>query len=759
MPIDRAAFIENYVDETRENLRRIDDGVVRLKKDPENQDELGSILRALHTIKGSSRMLKFRTMEQVAHGTESVFKGIREQRYALSSPLMRLVFFGGDLLRRGVESILKAGTDDMDIAPYLAACEHAYADEPFVEDFETLQGTLAGGAAQASRAEAPGTEGGAPGGEGGAPGAGRQALAAVQSGDGGYDSVRVKTGSVSQIIETLNTVIIRQFQFKQIQEELGALERGFSEFWTDTRKRIAEAKRQGRGEGRAAFLASGQALLKATQSLRKEFVDQMAVLEQNSYKLQEQVMRLSMLPLDLILGELPRMVAETSAALGKEMDFVVTGSDILMDKAILERLSDPLLHLVRNSVDHGIETPAERAAAGKSATGRIGVACSSESGNIVIRVTDDGKGIDPERIKRRAVELGLLKESDAAGLEETEAYAFMFRSGFSTKETVSELSGRGVGLDIVKYNVDKIKGKVSVRSVKGRGSEFILSVPLSLATVSGFFVKAGGEKFLIPSNFVQKIVRLALADKVVYYGREAFKLDGQIVPLYSLATLVGRQMQNQGTFLYVVVVESVGEKIGIVVDAVLQHAALIYKPTPRNVQKLKPIQGIVFDESYRIINILFVPELIARFKRIRSIDLLGGVGGEKPKPKQALVVDDSINTREIEKSILELEGFEVTGAEDGIEALKLLKERRYDLILSDIEMPRMDGITMIENIRKDSFYANTPIVVVTSYSDEATKKRAREAGSDAQIVKSDFDRNGLIEIVEGLMGGKRAVEI
>ncbi len=755
MPIDRAAFIENYVDETRENLRKIDDGVVRLRKDPENQDELGSILRALHTIKGSSRMLKFRGMEQVAHGTESVFKGIREQRYALSSLLMRLVFFGGDLLRQGVESILKAGSDDARIAPhlaaYLAACEHAYADEPFVEEFEKLQGALAGGEAQA--AQAPGA-GGAE-----APGTGGGPLAAAQSGENGYDSVRVKTGSVSQIIETLNTVIIRQFQFKQIQEELGALERGFSDFWTDTRTRIAEAKRQGRGEGRTAFLASGQALLKATQSLRKEFVDQMAALEQHSYKLQEQVMRLSMLPLDLILGELPRMVAETSAALGKEMDFTVTGSDVLMDKAILERLSDPLLHLVRNSVDHGIETPAERVAAGKSAAGRIGVACSSESGNIVIRVTDDGRGIDPERIKRRAVELGLLKESDAAGLEETEAYAFMFRSGFSTKEAVSELSGRGVGLDIVKFNVDKVKGKVSVRSVKGQGSEFILSVPLSLATVSGFFVKAGGEKFLIPSNFVQKIVRLAVADKVVYYNREAFKLDGQIVPLYSLATLVGRQTQNRGAFLYVVVVESVGEKIGIVVDAVLQHAALIYKPAPRNVQKLKPIQGIVFDESYRIINILFVPELIARFKRIRSIDLLGGVGGEKPKPRQALVVDDSINTREIEKSILELEGFEVTGAEDGIEALQLLKERRYDLILSDIEMPRMDGITMIENIRKDPFYANTPIVVVTSYSDEATRKRAREAGADAQIVKSDFDRNGLLEIVEGLMGAVKAVEI
>jgi two-component system, chemotaxis family, sensor kinase CheA len=748
MPIDRAAFIGNFVDETRENLRLMDDGVVKLKKNPENAEELGSILRALHTIKGSSRMLKFRSMEQLAHGTENVFKGIREQRYALSTPVMRLVFVGVDILRRGIESILASGTDEMEVGPYLAACERAYANEPFADELKALLD------AEASRQEAP-----ARGSPADTEAEGRPLLSAAQSAEGGYESIRVKLSNVSQIIETLNTVIIKQFQFKQIQEELGSLERGFLDLWTDARKRIVDVKGLARGEDSAAFMASGQALMKSVQNLRKGFMDQMAVLEQNSYKLQEQVMKLSMLPLDLIMGELPRMVAETAASLGKEIDFSVSGSDILMDKAILEKLNDPLLHLVRNSVDHGVESPADRVAAGKPAAGKIGVVCTSEGGNIVIKVSDDGKGIDHERIKRRAIELGLLKEADAASLDESEVYAFMFMSGFSTNDSVTELSGRGVGLDIVKYNIEKVKGKISVRSAKGKGSEFILAVPLSLATVSGFFVMAGGEKFLVPSNFVQKIVRLAAADKVVYFNKEGFKLDSQIVPLYSLAALVGCQPLNQGAHLYVVVVESVGERIGIVVDAVLQHANLIYKPVPRNVQKMKLIQGIVFDESYRIINILFVPELIARFKRVKSIDLIGGVAGEKARQRHALVVDDSINTREIEKSILELEGFEVTCAGDGIEGLERLKERRFDLILSDIEMPRMDGITMIGNIRNDSLHERTPIVVVTSYSDEETKKRAKEAGANAHIVKSDFDRNSLIEIVGDLMSLQKAVEI
>ena len=765
MPLDRSAFVGNFVDETRDNIRRIDDGVIKLKKDPENEEELNAVLRALHTIKGSSRMLKFRAIEQIAHGSENVFKGIRERRYTLSAAVMQLIFAGNNLLRSGIERILAAGSDEVDFARFGAACERAYANEPYAEELDSLikgstpAGTLvdeAAGGDGAGAAEETTVASSAPLAAGGTPGAGPSKIE-TGGGSGAYESIRVKLSNVAQIIETLNTVIIKQFQFKQIQEELGRVERECADYLAASRKRVFGAKDRVLNEESAAFISDGQALFKSIQNLRKTFVDQMAVLEQNSYKLQEQVMKLSMLPLDLILGELPRMVAETSTMIGKEIDYRSVGSEILMDKAILEKLNDPIIHLVRNAVDHGVETPEQRREAGKDPTGTITVSCTSEGGNIIIRIRDDGRGIDYQQIKRRALERGLVSETDVNELGENEILSFIFMPGFSTKDAVTELSGRGVGLDIVRFNIDKVKGKISVSSTPGEGTAFTIAVPLSLATVAGFFVSAGGEKFLIPSNFVQKVVRLSQEEKVVYYNKEGFKLENHIVPIYSLAALIGRRPQNRGSHLYVVVVESMGDRIGIVVDAVLQHAGLIYKPVPRNMQKMRLIQGIVFDESYRIINILFVPELIGRFKRIKAIDLIGGVAGEAPRAKVVLVVDDSLNTREIEKSILELEGYQVVTAQDGIDGLERTKEHRFDLIISDIDMPRMDGITMIENLRKDPLYRTTPVIVVTSYSDPAIVKRAREAGADAHIVKSDFDRAGLVETMAQLIRDREAV--
>ncbi len=380
----------------------------------------------------------------------------------------------------------------------------------------------------------------------------------------------------------------------------------------------------------------------------------------------------------------------------------------------------------------------------------LDISCVSEGGNIIIRIADDGRGIDPEKIKRQAVERGLVSEDQLDELSESDIYGFLFSPGFSTKNQVTELSGRGVGLDIFRHNIQKVKGEISVKSMPGKGSEFTLSLPLSLATISGFFVSSGGEKFFIPSNFVDKIVRLAESEQITYYNKTAFRMGNSIVPLYSLSSLMGTASLQKGSHRYVVVVDSLGDKIGVVVDSILQHVHLIYKPLPKNMQKLKLLQGIVFDESYSIINILFVPELIKAFKTIKSLDLLRGKIAQQKASPRVLVVDDSLNTREIEKSILELEDFDVITAVDGIDGLEKLKESRIDLVITDIEMPRMDGITMIENIRKEERFKKIPIIVVSSHSGDKYRKKVIDAGASAYIIKSEFDRNSLAGIARRL---------
>jgi len=716
MALERNAFVENYLEETRDNLRRIDDAVVALQKSPGDEQFLNALLRALHTVKGSSRMLKFRNVEQIAHATESAMKGVADGRYELTSPLMQLLFAGSDLMRSGLAAIGAGDDDDIDVTRYITACNHAVASEPFTEDLEALR-------------------------------AGKKDVDEERDGERpspaqrGYEHIRVKLSDVEAITETLNSVIIKQFQFKQFQESLTALQSRVSEHLSTL--------------GSAGTSRESAELIKTIQGIRKDFTDQIVVLEQHSYHLQEQVMQLSMLPLELILGELPRMVAETGAILEKRIELTITGKDTLMDKAILEKLNDPIIHIIRNAVDHGIEAPAERERLGKNATGSIRITCTAEGGNMIMRIADDGSGLNREAIVRRALERGIVEEADVPELTDTQLFGFIFLPGFSTAAVVGDLSGRGVGLDIVKTHIDQVKGKVTVESDPGEGTVFVLAVPLSLATVTGFFVTAGREKFLIPSNFVHKIVRLRQDETIQYFHKEAFRLENEIIPIYALASLIGKTTERRGNYTYLVVVESLGERIGIVVDEVLQHVSLIYKPVPANLRKLRPVQGIVFDENYRIINILFIPEIMGRFKRIKSIDLVTEEMAKRARSRIILVVDDSRNTRDIEQSILELEGFSVLTAGDGIEALDQLKSTRVDLVVTDINMPRMDGITMIENIRKDVSFGDIPVVVVTSDGDATTVATAKRAGANAHIVKSEFDRSDLADIVHELIGEGR----
>lgn len=722
MALKKEAFIGNYLDETAENLQLIETGVLRLKKDPENEEVLNSILRNLHTIKGSSRMLKFPGMEQIAHAMENIFKGVKEQRYGITPAFLQVVFLGCDLVKAGCGTIRTTREDVPTMDGYLSISEKVYSNEPY--DLEQLKEDLL--PVLQSGTSAPQTD------------AGAQADAA---GSSDYETIRVKLSSIDRIMQSMNQIVIKQFQFKKIHEDLHTAA-------TAIQKHALDLKRD---SATASQYRDYKELHKSVAAIQKSFSDQISVIERNTYELQEQLMRLTMLPLELIFGTIPRMVEEVSAMLGKDVECRISGTDVLLDKAILEKLYDPVIHIVRNSLDHGLETPTERQAQGKPSPGRLDISCTSEGGNITIRIKDDGRGIDRQQVARRALERNLISADRLEELSESDVYGLLFAPGFSTKSEVSDLSGRGIGLDIVRHNIQKVKGKITIQSDAGSGTEFLLSLPLSLATVSGFFIRSGEKKFLLPSNFVHKIVRLSQQERITYYNKNAFKLENQIIPLYSLSSLLGTVSQAENReFTTVIVVESVGEKIGVMVDAVLHHVQLIYKPLPRNLQRLKLIQGIVFDETYSIINILFVPELMKAFKSIKSVDILKGKAAARIKAKQVLVVDDSLNTREIEKSILELEGFEVTTANDGIDGLEKLKAGSFTLIITDIEMPRMDGITMVENIRKDPKHKTVPVIVISSHSDEAVRRSATEAGANAYIVKSDFDRNNFSAIARRL---------
>jgi two-component system chemotaxis sensor kinase CheA len=386
--------------------------------------------------------------------------------------------------------------------------------------------------------------------------------------------------------------------------------------------------------------------------------------------------------------------------------------------------------------------------------GHLELSCAAESGHIVIRIKEDGKGLDYARVRSRAKELFPAQAGDIDTMEESALNSYLFMSGFSTKDAISDLSGRGVGLDIVRHNIEKIKGKITLTSVKGQGTEFVLALPLSLATVDGFFVGSSGEKFLVPANFVKEVIIVKAGDVMDLLNRRAFVLRNIVVPMYPLSVLLGKDEDDpfDRQKFYIVVVEAFGEIMGIMVDSIIQYTTLIYKPVPANLAGIKAIQGIVFDENFDIINILYVPELMNQCKRIRSIDTRRRYSSARRETKRILVVDDSHTTREIEKSILELEQYQVSTAVDGIDGLEKLREQHYHLIVTDINMPRMDGLTFVGNLRNIAAYQDIPVIVVSSDEDPVLRRKFMDSGASSFIVKSEFERGNLVETVKSLIG-------
>lgn len=725
MALNKELFIKQFLDEVRDNLAIIENSIIKVKKDPENEGEINQVSRSLHSIKGSSSMLGFKNFEKIAHGLEQVFKGFKEERYALTQSVMKLIFAALETFRFGIAQIDRTKSDAMELTALLEAFEKTYANENFnLDDVlreKTLREEVEKETLQIKKDALPQEE----------------IAPALQCAPSANDAqtIRVQTHKIDTIIQSLNTLIIRQMQLRRNLDLVDLLE--------ESVETLSSSQ-----EENPALQNEWRKIKKMSQNLKTNLGEQSVLIEKNTFELQEKILNLKMLPLEMILGSLPKMVEETAMALGKEIDLDIRGMDVMLDKGILEKIQDPIVHLVRNSIDHGIENPEQRQAKGKKIQGKIQISCLSESGNVQIRIEDDGGGLDYAGIRKKALERNLIREDEAETLTENELMAFLFHPGFSTRSTVSNLSGRGVGLDIVKVNIENIKGRITLASTPGLGTAFNLILPLSLATVEGFFVESCGKKFMVPSTFVEEIVILDKKDKLSLAGKPAFKLRDKIIPLHYFSDILAlHESDSQSDREFVVVIESLGETIGIIVKSVIEYAALIFKPLPSNLHKLKPIQGIVFDSDYNMVNILHMPGIIEKFKSLKNIDSRKRYVKSDKKYRHILVVDDSPNTRDILKSMLELENYRVSAAVDGIDGLEKLKEKTFDLIISDLDMPRMDGFTFIENLRRNQDYQRIPIIVISSLKDQGTRQRTLDLGADAYIVKSDFEQSNLIHSV------------
>lgn len=463
-----------------------------------------------------------------------------------------------------------------------------------------------------------------------------------------------------------------------------------------------------------------------------------------------------MLPSTTLFAPFPRMVRELGRSQGKEIDLELKGAEIEIDRRILEELKDPLVHLLRNCVDHGVEKPEERRMLNKPERGRIFLHIDQiEGGKVEITLGDDGHGIDPDMVRNSAVKRGLISAEDAARLTEKEAQGLIFHSGMSTASSLSQLSGRGLGMAIFLERVEKLGGQLDFASIPGKGSSFTVCLPLSLATFRGTLVQVAGQPFLAPSSHLVAVLHVNAASIRTVENKTTITYDGEPLSLVGLADTLQLKkpgIRKESNKIQVMVLGTSNRRIGFEVDEVLAEQEVLFKELGKQLLRVKNIAGATILGTGQVVPILNVHDLLkSAVGTVGERFASGRAKQEEQKPKSILVVEDSITSRTLLKSILEAAGYVVTTAVDGVDGYTKLKINPIDLVLSDVEMPRMSGFELTQKIRADEALANIPLILCTSLATDQDRERGIQVGANAYIVKSNFDQSNLLQVIEKLI--------
>ncbi len=467
--------------------------------------------------------------------------------------------------------------------------------------------------------------------------------------------------------------------------------------------------------------------------------------------LQDRAMRTRMVPVATITDQLHRAVRDLARTQNKKIRWDVRGGDTELDRGVLNQLSDSLLHLVRNAVDHGVESPAEREAAGKPPEATIRLHAMQLGSEVIIAVTDDGRGIDVDAVRGQAAKRGV----DTDGMTEDELLRLTMHSGLSTTSFVTDVSGRGVGLDVVRVNVESARGRVEVRSQPAGGTEFRIVVPITLAVLRCLLVETAGQRFALPFHRVVLSQRNDPSAQHHAEGRPVVLVEGRPVPVSTLAGTIGLDATADVSGGSIVVLADTAHRHAFEVDRLVGQRDVVLKGLNRLLPHLPAVAGASVEPDGSVLVVLDPPGLIQRARHAAPVTTARpSADGAQATRRRILVVDDALTVRELQRSILERAGFDVRVANDGKQALSRLAEEPSDLVLTDIEMPNMDGFGLTEAIRAHPSLTNIPVLILSSRSSETDRQRGLDAGADGYIIKSGFDEGSLLAAVNRLLGAR-----
>ncbi len=712
--------------ESTEHLARLDDGLLRLEKTPADPALLEEMFRESHSLKGASRMLGLTGIEGAAHGLEGILNAARKGEAPLTPEMIEHMNAAlGDLRQRVQEAL--AGEPQPPV-PAVTSAEAPPA--PAIGEPIATAPPPPGATAPPPASSAVPTAAGEP---------------------FRIETVRVETRKLDDLLTQVGELSVIQGRaqhrlalMEELLEQWVALERG------RRNRNAGPAARHGtESESPGHF---GGLLKEARDAL----FDDSARLESTVNLLADQVRGIRLLPLSTVFTLFPRMVRDLVREQGKEAELTLEGGDITVDKRILEEMKDPLMHLIRNAIDHGIEPPAERERLGKERGGTVRLRAVRENTNLRLEVQDDGRGLDPAVIRQEAKKRGLHDEATLAAMTPAQLQQLIFMAGFSTSTYVTELSGRGVGLDVVRVNVERLKGTIRLEAPVGQGMTVQLRLPLSLATTRLLLASAGSRLYGLPVEFVHTSRRVREEEIFTLEGRLAVLLDGQPVIAARLADLLelpaGERVATPPDTLACIVLQTGDDQLGLLVDDLLAEEEVVPKPLGAPLKRVRNVSALAVLGNGEICAVLNPADLLRSAHKtgagIRSAEL--EMRSEAAKAA-VLLVEDSALIRAMEKRILEDGGYDVVTAVDGVDALNALGRRPFAAVVSDIVMPNMDGLALTVHIRAEPRYKELPVILVTTLASDEDKRRGLDAGANAYIPKPSFDQRVLLDTLKRLI--------
>lgn len=719
-------LLSTFKIEAAEHIRKISTGLLELEKSPsvERQTQIiETIFREVHSLKGAARAVNITEIEAICQSLESVFAALKRKEKVLSAELFNLIYQGvdkiGSILSQDRVQEIEVGDRELPYEPRPQTTEpRIFATEP-------------------------------------------QSMPPILS-----DTVRISTTRLNSLLlkteELLSAKLMANQHAADLRDITGELEKWGRELAKIRRQLSAVSSKQ---SPRSIF-----ELLEENNAYVKSLETRLATLANSAEHDQRMIGRMVddllgdmkkvlMLPCSSLLEIFPKFVRDLSHDKGKDADLLFQGEEIEIDRRILEEMKDPLLHIVRNCIDHGIEKPEERERKKKPVRGTITISILPKDGDRVeIVVSDDGAGIDLLKVKASALKLGIISQKEIEKLSPQEALLLVFRSGVSTSPIITDISGRGLGLAIVQEKVEKLGGSISIATHPDIGIRFIITLPLTLATFRGVLVRVGEQTFIFPATNLERALKINSKEIKTVENRETISINGAAISLARLGDILElprKDAQDRSADkAHLIVLNAASMRIAFLVDEIIGEQEVLVKGLGRQLSRVRNIAGASVLGTGKVVPILNVPDLMKSAVRIGAPAFKATappLGKKEEERRSILVVEDSITARMLLKNILEAAGYEVKTAVDGVDGFTQLRSGEFDIVISDVDMPRMNGFDLTVKIRADKKLSELPVVLVTALESREDREHGIDVGADAYIVKSSFDQSNLLEAIRRLI--------